>query len=32
MNGETLEIASCLVGDDTGCVNTRITGDNAKLM
>ena len=43
-NGENLDIATCLVGDETGCVNVRITGgitshcfvliitDNAKIM
>ena len=31
-NGEKLDIATCVVADETACVNARITGPNAKLM
>jgi hypothetical protein len=31
-DGETLEVASCTVGDDSGTINARITGKNAALM
>ena len=27
-----LDIATCTVGDETACVNVRITGPNAKMM
>ena len=31
-NGEWLDISTCVVGDETACINAMISGPNAKLM
>ena len=31
-NGDKLKIATCCIGDETACINARITGENADKM